>query len=179
VMALRREIPGCWFVVVPRHFERGEEVRQDLAALGFSPVLKTALDKAEPAPATGEHPCLIVNTTGELNGWYRLADLVFVGKTFLSGEGQNPVEPLLAGKPVITGPEMRNFGELFQRLREAGGVLRVERPEDLVQAARELLRDPERQRKMVAGGAAVVAADQGAAARSAEALLEQFDRGVN
>lgn len=170
-LAVRETIPGAWFVAVPRHFERAEEVRQDLASLGFTPLLKTMLDPAQPPAPEGPHPCLIVNTTGELNAWYHLADAVFIGKTFLSREGQNPVEPLLAGKPVVTGPEMKNFEELFARLREAGGILRVETPEDLLPATLRLLQDPELQRSIVANGSAVVSADQGAAARSAARLF--------
>lgn len=171
VLAILEKIPGLWFVAVPRHFERGEEVRQDLASLGFTPVLKTEIDATQPPRAEGAHPCLIVNTTGELNAWYHLADVVFVGKTFLSREGQNPVEALLAGKPIITGPEMKNFDELFQRLRSAGGVLRLETLGELETATLRLLQDPGLQQDIVRNGSAVVQADQGATERSAGLLM--------
>lgn len=171
VLTLRETFPEAYFIVVPRHFERGEEVRQDLISVGFSPVLKKSLDASQPAKQDGTAPpCLIVNTTGELNAWYSLADVVFIGKTFLSNEGQNPVEPLLAGKPVITGPQMRNFEDLFVRLRAAGGVLRLESLDQLVPATLRLLQDRDLQKTIVANGSAVVLADQGAAARSAEQL---------
>lgn len=175
VLAIREQFPEAFFIVVPRHFERGEEVRQELSSLGFAPVLKKSLDSAPP-PAASAHPCLIVNTTGELNAWYHLADIVFIGKTFLSNEGQNPVEPLLAGKPVISGPEMRNFEELFARLRSVGGVLRLDTLQDLIPATRRLLEAPDLQRQIVANGRAVVLADQGAAARSAEHLQKVANR---
>jgi len=108
---------------VPRHFERAEAVRRDLRSLGLDPVLKTELGE-NPAsiPPPAPNRCLVVNTTGELWAWYHLADIVLIGKTFLSDEGQNPIEPILAGKPVITGPVMKNFASLAERLNMAAGA---------------------------------------------------------
>ncbi|MEM0968295.1 MAG: hypothetical protein AAGJ31_03000 [Verrucomicrobiota bacterium] len=102
---------------------------------------------------------------------------MFVGKTFLSEEGQNPVEPLLAGKPIVTGPKMKNFEPLFRRLKEAGGVLSITDstdPEAIAQATANFLESPKKQEALVTNGAAVVKSDQGAARRSAQALWEEI-----
>jgi 3-deoxy-D-manno-octulosonic-acid transferase len=176
-LKVREQMPNAFFVVVPRHFERAEEVRRDLRACGLDPVLKTELagDASNvPPPAPGR--CLVVNTTGELWAWYHLADVVLIGKTFLSDEGQNPIEPILAGKPVITGPELKNFASLAERLTAAGGWVQVSQPSELPEAIAGLLRAPERASAIVAAGRSVVEQDQGAAARTVASLAPLFVR---
>ena len=56
--------------------------------------------------------CMLLDTTGELQRWYGIATVVFVGKSLTAHGGQNPVEPILAGKPVVFGPHMENFATL-------------------------------------------------------------------
>ena len=176
-LKVREQMPDAFFVVVPRHFERAEEVRRDLRACGLDPVLKTELagdSPTIPPPAPGR--CLVVNTTGELWAWYHLADVVLIGKTFLSDEGQNPIEPILAGKPVITGPELKNFASLAERLTAAGGWVQVSQPSELPEAIAGLLRAPERASAIVAAGRSVVEQDQGASARTVATLAPLFVR---
>jgi 3-deoxy-D-manno-octulosonic-acid transferase len=170
---MRRRCPDAFLVLVPRHFERGAEVVREVRACGFDPVRKTDLDAPGATwPEPDPERCLVVDTTGELWAWYHLADVVLVGKTFLSDEGQNPIEPILAGKPVVTGPEMKNFATLADRLWSVDGAVRVQTPAELPDALLRLLEDPDRAARIVAAGRTVVARDQGAAARSAEALAE-------
>jgi 3-deoxy-D-manno-octulosonic-acid transferase len=167
-LQVRGRINNAFLVVVPRHFERGDAVRRDLRSLGLEPLLKTELTGHLPPPSPGR--CLIVNTTGELWAWYHLADVVLVGKTFLSDEGQNPIEPILAGKPVITGPEMKNFAALASRLQAAGGIVMVPDATALPTALKELLRHPTKAAAIVEAGCRVVAEDQGAAGRTIDSL---------
>jgi 3-deoxy-D-manno-octulosonic-acid transferase len=170
-LKVREQNPQAFFVVVPRHFERAETVRRDLNACGLEPVLKTELaDDASNPPPTSVGRCLIVNTTGELWAWYHLADLVLIGKSFLSDEGQNPIEPILAGKPVIAGPILKNFASLAERLTAAGGWVQVAHNSELPEAMTLLLETPERAAAIVTAGRSVVAQDQGAAARTVTGL---------
>lgn len=170
-LKVRDRLPDAFLIAVPRHFERGEAVRRDLRDLGLDPVLKTELDAAPaslPPPSAGR--CLVVNTTGELWAWYHLAALVLIGKSFLSDEGQNPIEPILAGTPVVAGPELKNFASLAARLDAAGGWARIQDPAELPEIMAGLLENPERAAAIVAAGRRVVEQDQGAAARTVAAL---------
>jgi 3-deoxy-D-manno-octulosonic-acid transferase len=169
-LQVKERIADAFFVVVPRHFERAEAVRRDLRSLGLDPVLKTELTNGTTPPSPAPGRCLIVNTTGELWAWYHLADVVLVGKTFLSDEGQNPIEPILAGKPVITGPEMKNFAALAERLVTAGGIVMISDASKLPSALEDLLRDSGKAAAIVEAGRRVVAEDQGAADRTVTAL---------
>ncbi len=80
----------------------------DLRPLG----LRVAL-RSEEASAPAD--VLVVNTTGELREWYHLATVVFIGKSLTAHGGQNPVEPVLAGQPVVYGPNMENFAAIVAR----------------------------------------------------------------
>ena len=90
--------------------------------------------------------CLLVNTTGELRAWYELATVVFIGKSLSHAAtgGQNPVEPVFAGKPVLFGPHMENFRAVVTRL--VGGDAGIDAPDEkaLEAAIAALLRDPAR-----------------------------------
>ena len=94
-----------------------------------------------------------------------------IGKSFLSRGGQNPVEPILAGKPVFYGPEMGNFPVLAETLHTAGGACQVASADALDHAVLAVLRDPDAAERMVARAREILAVHQGATARTASALL--------
>ena len=71
----------------------------------------------------GAADCLLVDTTGELRDWYSVATIVFMGKSLAAHGGQNPVEAIVANRPVIFGPHMENFAALARTLVAAGGAL--------------------------------------------------------
>jgi len=164
--ALRKEFPEIFLLVVPRHAERGQQILTELAAHGFDAALRTELPSRRPE-------LLIVNSTGELKDWYHCADIVFVGKslgTKASG-GQNPVEPLVANKPVIFGPAMQNFAVLTSQLLREKGALEVQSGSDLVSAVTELLRHPQQARELVEAGQKCLAVHHGATQRTADLIL--------
>jgi len=166
---LKAEFPGLELVLVPRHAERGPEISARLREAGFDPVLRSGCGRVGSSSEEGANPARvwIADTTGELRSWYHLAELVVVGKSFHGVGGQNPVEPILAGRPVVVGPRMENFAEVVAELRGLGGLRQIEGEAELLPALRELLRDPESGRAMAARGAAAMARHAGAAARNA------------
>jgi 3-deoxy-D-manno-octulosonic-acid transferase len=167
---LRREFPGLQLVLVPRHAERGPEIASRLREDGFDPVLRVTSGTGAPvdADATTEPRVWIANTTGELRGWYALADLVMVGKSFHGTGGQNPVEPILAGRPVVVGPHMENFAEVVAELRGLGGLRQLDGEAALFPALREFLLDPAAGKAMAERGATAMARHTGSAMRNAE-----------
>lgn len=108
-------------MVVPRHSERRNEVVGDMEFLGFEAILKTDFHP----PSSERPPCFIVDTTGELRDWTAHADLAVIGKSFLGKGGQNPVEAIMAGVPVLCGENMGNFEPLVEQLKQAGGLVSV------------------------------------------------------
>jgi len=163
--------PGLVLVIVPRHAERGPGIAETLRDEEFTPVLRSRSHAATGTTDPDAGTVWLADTTGELRSWYELAAVVIVGKSFTAKGGQNPVEPILAGKPVVVGPHMGNFREVVQDLREADGIRQIDRPEELGEAVGTLLENPASGEALAQRGATALAKHDGAAARTASSIL--------
>ena len=163
--SLQAEFPDLFLILVPRHAERTPEIAQFLRvsnipfALRFDPDFETN-------PAV-----LVVNSTGELREWYATATVVVVGKSFRGIGGQNPVEPILADKPVVVGPHMENFQYIVDALRRAGGIVQLHSPDLLASTVANLLRNPSAAASLVARASEAIAQHRGSIRRSATVIL--------
>jgi 3-deoxy-D-manno-octulosonic-acid transferase len=155
-------------ILVPRHAERSKELLREIANLGFRVMLRSELGKA----GIAENPdIIIVDTTGELRDWYTLATVIFVGKSLTGIGGQNPIEPALAGKPVVFGIHMENFQAVVDQLLRVNGAVQIADERELFSAVENLLSDPAR-RDAVAGNAILaVEKHQGATQKTVELIL--------
>src|SRR5205823_6767018 len=123
-LRLRRRFPDLFLVLVPRHFERGKEVGQELSARGVKFVYRsevTVNTRFQP----GEVECLLVNTTGELRFFYGHATVIFVGRSLTARGGQNPIEPAALGKAMVFGPNMQNFAAIAEAFLKQDGAVQV------------------------------------------------------
>jgi len=168
-LTLKKDFPDLLFISVPRHAERAKEVRADLEALGLRVINRTEIQN--PPPEATRPDALLVDSTGELRDWYACATVVFVGKSLLSKGGQNPAEPIVAGRPVVFGPNMQNFAVLVHGLLRAGGAVQISGETELPAAISRLLTDPATRGKLVQNGQSVIASHRGATDRTADILL--------
>jgi len=172
-LELRVKFPGLFLILAPRHAERTPEVERLLQNADVSYTLRS---KPRFCPATS---ALVVDSTGELRDWYRTATVVVMGKSFRGVGGQNPVEPILAGKPVICGPHMENFDYLIQELRRAGGVTQLESERELAGSVADLLISPEKAAQLVTNAEGALMQHRGATNRTVEFILHARRRNRN
>lgn len=165
--AWSRGAPGTRLVLVPRHPQRAAEIVRDLQALGFPPQLLSALRAGEPADP--DRPA-IVDTIGELEAVYALAEVVFVGGSLVPHGGQNVLEPAAKGRPVLHGPHVHNFRQEVHLLAQSGASLSVEDTAALAAALEALFADPPRRARMAAAGREAVESSRGATALTLDAL---------
>jgi 3-deoxy-D-manno-octulosonic-acid transferase len=165
---LRTDFPTFRLIIAPRHVERVAEIRPRLERLGLNVCLRSEAGKKCPA----QPDCLLLDTTGELQHWYAVATIVFVGKSLTARGGQNPVEPILAGKPVLFGPHMENFSALAHALVANKAAVQVRDPNSLQQQISWLLRDRDAALKLVSNAQAVLARHNGATLRTATLVME-------
>lgn len=163
----RERFPDLALMLVPRHFERTDEVAADLQAEGF--VVKRWSQGEVPA---GADEILVVDTTGELRHFTGLAEMVFVGKSLFRSEGQNPLEAAAAGACVFTGPGMDNFREVMQDLRAAGAVWEVRDEAGLRDAVIRVLESPDRGKAHGRKASALVESRRGATGEAVRAISE-------
>lgn len=133
---LLNTVPGLLTIIVPRHPDRGSAVTAELQGLGLN-VARRAADQ----PITAATDVYVADTLGELGLFYRLSPLVFMGKSLLSGGGQNPIEPALLDCALIFGPDMSNFADIADKLLSAGAARSVKDEDELRETVHTLLRD--------------------------------------
>ncbi len=116
----------------------------------------------------------VADTMGELGLFYRLAGVVFVGKSLGGAEGgQNPIEPAKLGAAVLHGPAVANFTEVYDALDTAAGAVVVDDEPSLARALGALFSNPADSRRLArAAGAAVGAL--GGATDAAMMALEPY-----
>ncbi len=167
-LRLRQQFPSLQLFIAPRHVERLREIRSQLAALPLrvAPASEVAIDRESDAD------CVLLDTTGELQRWYDIATVVFVGKSLTAHGGQNPVEPIMAGKPVVFGPHMENFGMLARTLVSRKAAIQVRDADSLERAIVELLQDTEARQRLVQNALEVLSTHKGATERAAALVHE-------
>jgi tetraacyldisaccharide 4'-kinase len=161
--------PGLLLILVPRKPERFDGAARKLEAAGIPFVRRSEI--AGPA----EPPVLLLDTLGELNSVFPVADVVFMGGTMANRGGHNILEPAAAGKPIIIGPHMENFAAIASEFRAAGAVVEITEPVDLAAAVRGLLLDPGGRAELGSRARELAEAKRGATKRAAEAIIDARD----
>jgi len=168
-LRLRQQFPSLRLFIGPRHVERLREIRAQLDASGLRVALAS---EAHAGRERNDVDCVLLDTTGELQRWYDIATVVFIGKSLTAHGGQNPVEPILARKPVLFGPNMENFATLARALVSKEGAIQVRDADYLERAIAGLLHDSDARQRLVQNARAVLNAHQGATARAAALIHE-------
>jgi 3-deoxy-D-manno-octulosonic-acid transferase len=160
--AWRASARDARLVIVPRHVERAAQVARECDAQLLSRV--RAGDPVDAARA------LVVDSIGELEAIYALADVAFVGGSLMSRGGQNMLEPAVLGKPVVHGPHVENFAREAALLAEARASVCVRDEAELGRALASLLADASMRARMGAAGRAAVLELRGATQRTLDVV---------
>jgi 3-deoxy-D-manno-octulosonic-acid transferase len=159
--------PGLVTLIAPRHPHRGAGIWERLRARGLKCGLRSRGDEL------GRDPVYICDTMGELGLFYRLAGVVFLGKSLRAGSeggGQNPIEPAKLACAILHGPHVANFSEAYELLDAAGGAARVVDAKELAEALAALFSDGGKQRAMARAAVKAVESQTGALERTLDAL---------
>jgi 3-deoxy-D-manno-octulosonic-acid transferase len=159
-------------VLAPRHPERFDAVARLLRDRGVRTVRRSAIAGSE-----GEFDLLLLDTIGELARAYRLAAVAVVGGSLVTTGGHNPLEPAVWGVPVLSGPHVENFQEVYREMTAAGGARIVHDAVELGDALVSWLNDAEAARTAGEAGRTVVEVNRGATARTVDALLALVNEG--
>lgn len=161
----------CRLLLVPRHAERGPELRALLDAKRPG----AWFQRSSGGAPEGDRLVHLADTTGELRTLTQAADLAFIGKSLPPNEGgQTPIEAAGLGVPVVFGPAMSNFKAVSRSLLESGAARRVRDEADLIRAIGELAANASERHRMGASGRAWHATNRGSSERIAHTLLERL-----
>jgi len=154
---LLEKLPDTLLILVPRHPQRFDAVARLVDEMGFKQCRRSS-----GARVTAATQLLLGDTMGELQLWYALADLAFVGGSLVPTGGHNVLEPALLGLPVLFGPHLFNFTESSERLLAAKAAWRVADAAELAAAVDRLLANPTLRQDAGQRGRAVVEQHRGA-----------------
>jgi 3-deoxy-D-manno-octulosonic-acid transferase len=175
VLAAHAEIlgrlPGTRLILAPRHPARTPDLLALCRARGFSVGRHGA---ADPADATAG--IVLIDAMGVLLDYYALADVAFVGGSFVPVGGHNPIEPALCGVPVVMGPQVFNFADVVEAFRGARALEIADGPDALANVVAAWLADPAERVSAGARARAVVVANTGATARLRGVLAAEFEK---
>jgi 3-deoxy-D-manno-octulosonic-acid transferase len=166
-------IASVQWMIVPRHPQRFDEVADLCAAQGFGVQRRSQWNDAGPALAKASTgPAIwIGDSLGEMALYYGLSDVALLGGSFAPLGGQNLIEAAACGCPVVMGPHTFNFAQAAELAVEAGAAWQVADMAVAVDKGLQLVQNPSQQQAAAQSAVALAGAHQGAARRTAEAVL--------
>ena len=140
------------FIIAPRHLTRMDEVKS---------IIEDYCLRSE-GGSLEENDVMILDTMGELGKIFAFSDIAFIGGSFNKTGGHNPLEAVIFGKPVISGPSIHNFKDIYAIIRNAGAGFVVKTEEEFFDIADRLLSDKDFYEKVSKSGLKVFEEQQGA-----------------
>jgi len=108
---LKKKYKNLLTVIIPRHIDRKEEIKEQLTNLG----LKVHVHE----PKTRIHrdtDIYLVNSFGKTKSFYSSIKNVFLGGSLVKHGGQNPLEAVRYNCNILHGPNISNFYEIYNFL---------------------------------------------------------------
>lgn len=124
-------------LIAPRHPERNNTVFELCKQTGFS------TGKRSNGDSFLNNDIILLDTLGELGKMYSLCDLAFIGGSFNKTGGHNPLEANIFDKPVISGPSIHNFKDIYAIITRTNAGKIVATKSELAEQMDKLLTDNE------------------------------------
>ncbi|MCW8444680.1 lipid IV(A) 3-deoxy-D-manno-octulosonic acid transferase [Fluoribacter gormanii] len=157
---LQQAIPRVILLIAPRHPERFQTVCQLCQQAGFKTGLRSDLNTLSP-----DNEIVVLDSLGELLGFYQISDYAFVGGSLVPVGGHNVLEPIAMNVPVLSGNQVHNFKAICNALKEAHGILLVQQANEVIDGIIQLHTDPTFRQQMIKNAAAVFEKNKGAVKR--------------
>ena len=109
---LKKSEPRLLTIIIPRHVNRSEDIRNDLEKFGLNIVSHSSRPKI-----SKDTDIYLVDTFGETSNFYNLSNISFMGGSIVNHGGQNPLEAARLGNYIINGPNTSNFKEIYDYLK--------------------------------------------------------------
>ena len=108
-----KKIKNIISIIAPRHIESTKNIIEEAEKLNLSYHLHSSKSKVP------KHlDIYIVDTYGDLQKFYQVSNLVFIGGSLIKHGGQNPLEAVKLNCKIIHGPNIANFKDIFKTLKK-------------------------------------------------------------
>ena len=158
---VRQQLPQSLLILVPRHPQRFDSVAALCQAEGL-----TLARRSRQETISSDTQVYLGDTMGEMPLLLQACDVAFVGGSLVPIGGHNLLEPASLGKPTLTGPHYFNFADVTRQLCDSKACEVVADADALATSLITLLQDEEKRQQMGMQAFDVVAANQGAQAKT-------------
>lgn len=152
-------------IIVPRHPDRAPEIADQIEAMGMKVALRSRADQIE-----ADTDIYLGDTIGDMGLYLRMAEIAFVGRSLTAQGGQNPLEPAMLKAAILSGRNVQNFRDSYQRLIKNGGAKLVRDKDMLAGAVNYLFNNPAERQVMIDAGLKTVEDMRGSLSRTMTAL---------
>ena len=137
------ELTDHLLVIVPRHPERGESIKQKILNLDLTVALRSKKQNID-----AHTNVYIADTLGELPGFMQQSKIVFMGGSLIPHGGQNLLEAARLNKAIIVGPHMDNFSSELNLFNQHNACIQVKNSTELGHCVRDLLLDDQARKQL-------------------------------
>lgn len=134
---VKQKVRNPKLLLASRHLERIPDIVELVKSTGLSYGFRSKGD------TFAEKDIILLDTMGELGKMYAICDFAFIGGSFNKTGGHNPLEAAVYNKPVITGPCIHNFKDIYGILTHTNAGKLVKTPQELESHMLKLLTDKE------------------------------------
>jgi len=108
---LKKKHKNLLTVIIPRHIDRKDLIRDELSNLGLK------VHMHEPKTKINQDTDIyLVNSFGKTKSFYSVLKNIFLGGSLIKHGGQNPLEAVRYNCNILHGPNVFNFTEIYQFL---------------------------------------------------------------
>src|ERR1700722_16285161 len=151
-------------ILAPRKPDRFIAAEKIAAEAGWNTLRRSKLKLDE---ALAENvDVLILDSIGELGGFFSLTDVVFVGGSLVQAGGHNILEPACFSRPPVFGKSMENFQEMADQFLDAQAGVQVANGQQLGKVWVQLIEDNAMRDRMGKAAREIAEKNRGATARS-------------
>ena len=134
---LKKNHPDLKLLLAPRHPQRYGAV-EELIKNTKLPYGKRSMNSNFEG-----NDIIMLDTMGELAKMFSVCHTAFIGGSFSQTGGHNPLEASIWDKPVVSGPTVFNFKDIYKSLTETNAAFIVNNQDELIVKLSELLTDKE------------------------------------
>jgi 3-deoxy-D-manno-octulosonic-acid transferase len=167
---LKKRFSQFSFFIVPRELNLVDMIERGLA--NRLNTMRYSVYKTSSIETNHAVEAVVVDTVGDLLDVYRKSMVAFVGGSLAPYGGQNILEPLFYGTPVLFGPYMENFRDIADTILENGAGIMVDNAEELSEKISFLIENVGLREKMGEQGRRIIETQKEVMERAVNIILE-------
>ena len=125
-------------IIIPRHVHRTQKIIKEIKELNLKIHLHSSKKKIDE-----KTDIYLVNSFGQTQSFFKECKLVFLGGSIIKHGGQNPLEAAKYGCKILHGPNVWNFKEIYNLLKNHKVSYKITTSNQLCQKVDQLLTDKE------------------------------------